>query len=100
MDKIPVISFKYNHKEIPLIKMVKTLQDGLNLIESNFQNQMEEDARNTILILKNYDGENLGEFRHNLATYGAIKVRTESGADGEELMPCRLKSMQIIIGHS
>ena len=43
---------------------------------------MEEDARNTILILKNYDGENLGEFRHNLATYGAIKVRTESGADG------------------
>ena len=81
-DKIPVISFKYNHKEIPLIKMVKTLQDGLNLIESNFQNQMEEDARNTILILKNYDGENLGEFRRNLATYGAIKVRTESGADG------------------
>lgn len=32
---------------------------------------MEEDARNTILVLVNYDGENLGEFRKNLATYGA-----------------------------
>ena len=74
--KIPLIPFKYNNKEIPLIKMVKSLQDGLNLIESNFQNQMEEDTRNTILVLVNYDGENLGEFRKNLATYGAVKVRT------------------------
>ena len=81
--KIPLIPFKYNNKEIPLIKMVKTLQDGLNLIESNFQNSMEEDARNTILILKNYDGQNLGEFRKNLATYGAVKVRTVDGSGGD-----------------
>lgn len=80
--KIPLIPFKYNSKEIPLIKMVKTLQDGLNIIESNFQNNMEEDTRNTILVLKNYDGQNLGEFRKNLATYGAVKVRTVDGADG------------------
>lgn len=63
--------------------MVKSLQDGLNLIESNFQNQMEEDTRNTILVLVNYDGENLGEFRKNLATYGAVKVRTVDGAGGD-----------------
>lgn len=81
--KIPLIPFKYNNKEIPLINMVKSLQDGLNLIESNFQNQMEEDARNTILVLVNYDGENLGEFRKNLATYGAVKVRTVDGAGGD-----------------
>ncbi len=81
-DYIPVIAFKYNQKEVPLIRMVKSLQDGLNLIESNFQNQMEEDSRNTILVIKNYDGENLADFRRNLATYGAIKVRTETGADG------------------
>ena len=80
--KIPLIPFKYNNKEIPLIKMVKTLQDGLNVIVSNFQNNMEEDARNTILILKNYDGQNLGEFRKNLAALGAVKVRTIDGADG------------------
>lgn len=87
--KIPLIPFKYNSKEIPLIKMVKSLQDGLNLIESNFQNSMEEDTRNTILVLMNYDGENLGEFRKNLAQYGAVKVRTVDGAGGD------LKTLQV-----
>lgn len=87
--KIPLIPFKYNNKEIPLIKMVKSLQDGLNLIESNFQNSMEEDTRNTILVLMNYDGENLGEFRKNLAQYGAVKVRTVDGAGGD------LKTLQV-----
>lgn len=81
-NKIPLIPFKYNDSEIPLIKNVKTLQDGLNLVLSNFQNGMEEDPRNTILVLKNYDGENLGEFRKNLATYGAVKVRSADGSDG------------------
>lgn len=87
--KIPLIPFKYNSKEIPLIKMVKTLQDGLNTIESNFQNSMEEDTRNTILVLMNYDGQNLGEFRRNLAQYGAVKVKTVDGAGGD------LKSLQV-----
>lgn len=82
-SKIPLIPFKYNAGEIPLIRMVKSLQDGLNLIESNFQNQMEEDTRNTIMVLVNYDGENLGEFRRNLSTYGAVKVRTVDGAGGD-----------------
>lgn len=80
--KIPLIPFKYNTKEIPLIKMVKSLQDGLNVIESNFQNNMEEDVRNTILVLKNYDGQSLSEFRKNLSAVGAVKVRTIDGADG------------------
>lgn len=87
--KIPLIPFKYNNKEIPLIKMVKSLQDGLNTIESNFQNSMEEDTRNTILVLVNYDGQNLGEFRRNLAQYGAVKVRTVDGAGGD------LKTLQV-----
>lgn len=81
--KIPLIPFRYNNRETPLIKMVKSLQDGLNLIESNFQNNMEEDPRNTIMVLVNYDGENLGEFRRNLATYGAVKVRSDGGSNGD-----------------
>lgn len=81
-EKTPLIAFKYNNKEIPLIKMVKTLQDGLNSIISTFQNNMEEDSRNTILVLKNYDGTNLAEFRKNLALYGAVKVKTNDGKDG------------------
>ncbi len=78
--RIPLIPFKRDSEEMPLIRNVKSLQDGLNSILSNFENNMEEDARNTILILVNYDGENLGEFRKNLAQYGAVKVRTVDGA--------------------
>lgn len=82
-DRIPLIAFKYNDTELPLITMCKSLQDGLNKLESQWEDQMEEDPRNTILILVNYDGENLGEFRRNLAQYGAVKVRNIDGAGGD-----------------
>lgn len=81
-NRMPLICFKYNNREIPLIQRVKRLQDALNTLISDFANSMEEDVHNTVLVLKNYDGENLGTFRRNLATYGAVKVRTVDGADG------------------
>jgi SPP1 family phage portal protein len=81
-SKIPLIPLKYNEQEIPLIKKVKSLQDGINVMLSDFENNMQEDARNTILVLKNYDGTNLGEFRKNLATYGAVKVRYDGETKG------------------
>lgn len=81
-QRLPIIPFKYNNKEIPLIRRVKGLQDSLNQVLSDFQNNMEEDPRTTILILKNYDGQNLPEFRRNLATYGVIKVQTVDGVQG------------------
>lgn len=81
-DRIPLIPFKSNSNEQSLLKRVKSLQDALNLMMSNFDNNMQEDVRNTILVIKNYDGENLGEFRRNLATYGAVKVRTADGSNG------------------
>jgi SPP1 family phage portal protein len=81
-NKIPIIAFKGNSFEIPLIKNVKSLQDALNTVFSDFMNNMQEDARNTILVIKNYDGENLAEFRKNLSSYGAVKVRTIDGLDG------------------
>lgn len=88
-ERIPLIAFRCNGKEIPLIERVKTLQDGLNSIESNFQNIMEEDVRNSILVLVNYDGEDLAGFRRNLAEYGVVPVRTVDGSAGD------LKSLKI-----
>lgn len=82
-EKIPLVAFKYNETETPLICMCKSLQDGLNKLESQWEDQMEEDPRNTILVLVNYDGENLGEFRRNLAQYGAVKVRATEGSNGD-----------------
>ena len=81
-SRIPLIPIKSNEQEIPLLKKVKSLQDGINVMLSDFQNNMQEDARNTILVLKNYDGTNLGEFRKNLATFGAVKVRYDGDAKG------------------
>lgn len=81
-QRIPLIPFKYNESETPLLKKVKSLQDGINVMLSDFENNMQEDARNTILVLKNYDGTNLGEFRKNLATFGAVKVRYDGETKG------------------
>lgn len=81
-EHFPLIPLKYNAKEIPLIRRGRSLQDAINLLQSDFVNNMQEDVRNTILVLKNYDGQDLGEFRRNLMTYGAIKVRSVEGKDG------------------
>lgn len=82
-EKVPLIPFRSNGNKIPLIKKCKSLQDGINYILSSFADGMEENASgNTILVLKNYDGQELGQFRRNLATYKAVKVRTIEGADG------------------
>ena len=80
-EHFPLIAFKRNKNEIPLIRNVKSLQDGINQLLSDFQNNMQEDARNTILVIRNYDGQDLGEFRQNLATYGVVKVRDEGGVE-------------------
>lgn len=81
-SRIPLIALKYNETENSLLKKVKSLQDGINVMLSDFENNMQEDARNTILVLKNYDGENLSEFRRNLASYGAVKVRYDGETKG------------------
>lgn len=81
-ERLPLIPIKYNAKEIPLIRRGRGLQDAINLLQSDFVNAMEEDAGNTILVLRNYDGQDMGEFRKNLATYRAIKVRSYEGKDG------------------
>ena len=88
-DRIPLIAFRGNEEEVPLIARCKSMQDGLNKIESQWQDQMEEDPRNTIMVLVNYDGQNLGEFRQNLAQYGAVKVRSMDGNHGD------VKTLQI-----
>lgn len=84
-ERVPLIPFKRNAHEIPLIRCCKSLQDGINLMVSSFENNMCEDARNTILILVNYDGQNLGEFRKNLSQYGAVKVRSDGTGSGGDV---------------
>ena len=83
--RLPLLAVKNGPAGVPLLARVKSLQDAVNLILSNFVNAMQEDPRNTILVLVNYDGQNLGEFRRNLAAYGAVKVRSDAGAPGGDV---------------
>ena len=48
-DKIPFVYFKSNSSEMPLLNRVKSLQDGINSLLSNFYDNMLEDPRNQIL---------------------------------------------------
>lgn len=81
-ERVPLIPIKYSDDETPLLNYVRCLQDGINLMMSDFENNLQEDPRNTVIVLKNFDGENLGEFRRNLATYGAVKVRYDGDTKG------------------
>ncbi len=81
-ERVPIIPFRANEEAQPLITKIKTLQDAYNEMLSNFTDNMQEDMRNTILVIKNHEGTDLGEFRKNLNTYGVIKVNTIDGASG------------------
>lgn len=82
-QKIPLIAFRCNPRELPLLLRVKCLQDALNKLMSNFADNILEDVRSTVLILENYEGEDLGTFRKNLATYGVIKVGSDDARRGD-----------------
>lgn len=79
-DKIPFIPVKYNDREQPLIDTIKTLVDDYDRIASNDSNTL-LDQPNSILVLRNYDGANLGKFRMNLNAFRAVKVSDEGGVE-------------------
>ena len=79
--KLPFVYFKQPN-EITLLERIRCLQDALNLLLSNYADNLFENPMNSILVLKNYEGEDLAEFREKLAQYSAIKVRTADGSQG------------------
>lgn len=83
-SKVPFVYFKYNDEEQPLIKFVKSLADDYDRNKSDNSNNL-EDLPNSIYVLKDYDGENLGEFRRNMALYRAVKVTGDGGVETRNL---------------
>lgn len=79
-ERIPFICFKYNDEEIPLVKFVKSLVDDYDKQKSDNANNL-EDLPNSIYVIRNYDGTDLGEFRRNLSVYRAVKVTDDGGVD-------------------
>lgn len=78
--KLPIIPFKVDETEQPLINRMKTLQDNINLTISDLRNELSNTNYNKILVLKEYDGEPMS-FRRNLNTAGFIKVARDGGVE-------------------
>jgi SPP1 family phage portal protein len=79
-ERVPFICFKYNQEELPLIRTIKSLIDEYDKGKSDNANNL-EDLPNSIYVVKNYDGTDLGEFRKNLAVYRTAKVTDDGGID-------------------
>jgi len=79
-QRVPFVCFKYNDEELPLIQVIKSLVDDYDAKTSDHANNL-EDLPNSIYVLKNYDGQDLGEFRRNMSTYRAVKVMGDGGVD-------------------
>lgn len=79
-EKVPFVCFKYNDEELPLVKFVKTLVDDYDKHKSDNSNNL-EDLPNSIYVVRNYDGTDLGEFRRNLSVFRAVKVTDDGGVE-------------------
>jgi SPP1 family phage portal protein len=83
-ERVPFICFKYNEEEMPLVQQIKSLVDDYDERKSDNSNNL-EDLPNSIYVIKDYDGTDLGEFRRNLSAYRAVKVTGEGGLDTKSL---------------
>lgn len=81
-EKIPLIHFKYNEEEQPLIDSIKSLVDNYNL-QASTNADLLADIPKFIYKLINYGGEDLEEFLHNLNEFMAVAL--ETGGDVDKL---------------
>lgn len=80
-ERIPLIHFKYNEEEQPLIDYIKELIDNYNL-QASTNADLLADIPKFIYKLINYGGQNLEEFISDLNKFMAIKL-DENGDVGK-----------------
>ena len=84
LPTLPFVPFKYNEEELPLIRFVKDLVDDYDLLKSEDASNL-SDTSGAIMVLKNYDGTDLGEFRRDLSRFRAVKVSDSGGLEIREM---------------
>lgn len=72
-EKIPLIHFKYNEEEQPLVDSIKALVDNYNL-QASINADLLADIPKFIYKLVNYGGADLAEFLSDLNKYMAVKL--------------------------
>lgn len=77
---VPFIPFRNNNDERPDLYKYKGLIDVYDLVYNGFVNDV-EDVQQVILILTNYEGTNLEQFKDNLRKYKAANFESTSADD-------------------
>ena len=77
--KIPFIPFRDNWLEIPIVTAIGNLVDEYDKITSTVSNLL-NDIPNSIIVVKNYSGQDKTEFTTNLALYRSIFIRDDGDA--------------------
>lgn len=82
--RIPLVAFRSNADETPLINNCKSIQDAINTIQSVFADNLLENQDTSVLVLVGYPGEKEpGELRQNLSTFRMIAVDSAESAKGD-----------------
>ncbi len=79
-ERLPFLPLKYNDLEQPLLCRIQSLVDEYDRVATGDSNTL-QDQPNSILVVRNYDGTDLGEFRRNLVAYRAVKVSDAGGLE-------------------
>jgi SPP1 family phage portal protein len=80
---IPFIPFKYDPDEQSLIVRIKNLVDDYDKKATGVANNI-DDFPNSMLVIKNYDGQSKEEFVHNKNQYRSIFVQGDGDAKSLE----------------
>ena len=81
--KIPFIPFKYDPDEQSLLTRIKSLIDDYDKKTSGIANNI-DDFPNSMIVVKNYDGQSKEEFVHNKNQYRTIFVQGDGDARNME----------------
>ena len=79
-EEVPIAWLRYNDEELPLCYFIKDLIDDINW-QTSVTADVLRDVAKFIYVLKNYGGQDLGEFIKDLKEHLAIKVTSDGGVD-------------------
>lgn len=79
-ERIPIIPFKYNAEELPLLSAIKTLVDDQEAQKETIA-QLLQDVPNFAFIIKNYGGTDREEIKEKIKDVKVFFVEDEGGVD-------------------
>ena len=87
-ERFPLIPIKYNPKEAPLIRRGRSLQDAINLLQSDFVNNMEEFNMETNILIESGTNElEVLEFTIGNNHYGINVAKVREIVPYEKITP-------------